>query len=48
MDLLTLLVIVFIVIWLTGSLVIGGNAIHFLIIVIVILVLVKLLQGQRL
>jgi hypothetical protein len=50
MDLLTLLIIVLILAWVTGAFVVpvGGALIHVLLVVLVIVVLVKLLRGQPL
>jgi hypothetical protein len=50
MGLLELLIIVLILLWLTGYVFvpIGGSLIHVLLLVVVVLVIVKLVQGQRL
>ena len=46
---LEILIIVLIVLWLTGSFVvpIGGSAIHILLVVALILIVLRLLQGRK-
>jgi hypothetical protein len=48
MDLLTLLIVILIVAWLLGGFVfpVGGSAIHLLLVVILVIVLVRVLQGR--
>jgi uncharacterized protein DUF5670 len=48
MGLLELLIVVLLILWLLGFLVvpIGGSAIHVLLVIVVVLVLVRLLQGR--
>jgi hypothetical protein len=47
-DLLTVLIVVILLIWLTGAFVVpvGGSAIHLLFVLVVIIVIVRLLQGR--
>jgi len=47
MSILTLLIIVLLVLWLTGSVAIGGQLIHVLLIVVFILVVMRLMQGRK-
>ncbi len=44
MDLLTLLIVILVILWATGHAVIGGSAIHLLLIVALVLLIVRLLQ----
>ena len=47
MDLLTLLVVVLLIAWLLGGFVFPvGNAIHLLVVLIVIIIAIRLLRGQ--
>ena len=48
-DLLVLLVVVLLILWLMGAFVypIGGNLIHLLLVVILVLVVIRLLEGRR-
>ena len=48
-DLLVLLVVVLLVLWLMGAFVypVGGNLIHLLLVVILVLVVIRLLEGRR-
>jgi membrane protein implicated in regulation of membrane protease activity len=50
MTALEVLILVVFVLWLLGALVvpIGGNAIHVLIVIVLVLVVVRLVQGRRL
>jgi hypothetical protein len=50
MDLLTLLIVVLIILWAVGALAVpvAGNAVHLLLIVVIVLVIVRLLQGRNL
>jgi hypothetical protein len=48
MDLLTLLVVVLLVLWLTGTFVvpIGGSVIHLLLVIVLVIVVVRLVRGH--
>lgn len=47
MDLLTLLVVVLLVLWLTGHFVFAvGNAVHVLLVIVLVLVVLRLLKGK--
>ena len=50
MDLLTLIILVLVIAWVTGAFVVpvGGSLIHLLLVIIVIVVVVRLLRGERL
>ncbi len=47
---LELIIVVFVLMWIFGAFVIpvGGSAIHLLLLIVVVLVLVRLLRGERL
>lgn len=49
MGLLELLIVIVLIAWLLGGFVIpiGGPAIHLLLIIVLVLVIVRVLQGQR-
>lgn len=48
MDLLTLVAIILVILWLTGAFFIpvGGNLIHLLLVIVVIVIAIRLLRGQ--
>jgi hypothetical protein len=48
MDLLTAIVVILIVLWALGAIAIGGPAIHLLLVIAVIVLLVRLVQGRPL
>jgi Family of unknown function (DUF5670) len=48
MGLLELLIVLLIVLWATGAgLAIGGSFVHLLLVIVVILIAVKILRGER-
>lgn len=48
MDLVTLLIIVLLVLWVGGvAMPIGGSAIHALLLIVLVLVVVRLIQGRK-
>jgi hypothetical protein len=48
MDLLTILVIVLVVLWAMGAFVVHvGSAVHLLLVIVLIIVLVRVLQGRN-
>lgn len=50
MGLLELLIVVFLVLWLTGNFVfpaVAGSAVHVLLVIVLILVIVRLFRGQK-
>ena len=46
MNLLELLIVILIVAWLAGAWVVPSNAIHLLLVVVLVLVVVRLAQGR--
>ena len=47
---LTLLIVVLLVLWLTGAVAfpaVGGSLVHVLLVVVVILIVIRLLQGRK-
>jgi hypothetical protein len=48
MGLLELLIVVILILWLTGAFIVpvGGSLIHLLLVVVLVLVIVRLLQGR--
>ena len=49
MDLLTLIIIILVVLWLLGGFAfhIGGSLIHILIVIAVIILIIRLIQGRK-
>ena len=49
MSLLELLIVIILVLWLLGALIIpvGSNLIHVLLVIILVLIIVRLVQGRR-
>jgi len=49
MDPLTLIIVILIILWLTGTFAfpVAGSAVHLLIVVILLVVLIKFLRGER-
>jgi hypothetical protein len=50
MDLLTLLIVVLVIAWLTGAFIVpvGGSLIHLLLVVILVIIVIRVLRGQSL
>ena len=50
MDLLTLVILVLVLAWLFGAVIhpFGGSAIHLLLVIVIIVIAVRLLRGERL
>lgn len=49
MDVLTLIVVVLLVVWLTGAFVfpVGGSLIHALLVIVLVLVILRLMTGRK-
>ena len=44
---LELLIVVLLILWLTGSFVIGGNAVHILLVLVLVLIVYRLATGRN-